>query len=324
MKISSPVFVPWAGRATLAAAVLALALLPHVTSSNYIIGVAISGLIMTVAAAGLNLVYGFAGLLSFAQLGFWGVGAYCSALMVMDFGGTFWSGLLFAAVVNGVLGLALGLPILRTRTHAFVVVTITFALLCNLVARDWIVVTRGPLGIPGLPAPRAFGYAFEGSARFYYIAFVFTVAALALLYSLGTSRLGLTLKAIRQNEPLAQSQGIAPLPYKLAAFTIAAIVTGVAGGIFAFHLRVVDPLIFDFYYMQTFLIIVIIGGTGSFWGVVLAGAAMVVLPEALRVSNDLRMVIYGAILVAAMLGMPRGVAGWLENRRVAALRASLR
>jgi ABC-type branched-subunit amino acid transport system permease subunit len=75
--------------------------------------------------------------------------------------------------------------------------------------------------------------------------------------------------------------------------------------------------------MQTFLIIVIIGGAGSFWGVLAAGAAMVVLPEALRVSNDLRMVIYGAILVAAMLAMPRGVAGWLDDRRIAYLRARL-
>jgi ABC-type branched-subunit amino acid transport system permease subunit len=75
--------------------------------------------------------------------------------------------------------------------------------------------------------------------------------------------------------------------------------------------------------MQTFLIIVIIGGAGSFWSVLLAGAAMVVLPEFLRFSNDLRMVIYGAILIAAMLGMPRGLSGWLEDRRFARWRATL-
>jgi ABC-type branched-subunit amino acid transport system permease subunit len=305
-------------------ALTALALLPHITSSNYFLGVAVSGLLMTVAAAALNLVYGFAGLLSFAQLGFWGVGAYCSAIIVMDAGGSFWAGVLVAAAVNGVLGLGFGYPILRTRTHAFVVATITFALLCNLVARDWISVTRGPLGIPGLPSPHLLGYDFDGSARFYYVALTYAVLALFFLYVLGTSRIGLTLKAIKQNEPLAQSQGIAPLPYKLAAFTVAAVITGMAGAIFAFHLRVVDPLIFDFYYMQTFLIIVIIGGAGSFWGVVVAGAGMVILPEMLRFSNDLRMVIYGAILVAAMLCMPRGVAGWVEDRRLASLRERLR
>ena len=300
-----------------------LALLPLVTRSGYIIGVATSGLLMLVAAAALNLVYGFAGLLSFAQLGFWGVGAYCSAIAVMDFGWSFWSGIAFAAVVNLVLGFLVGLPILRTRAHAFVVVTITFALLCNLIARDWITVTRGPLGIPGLPPPVAFGHVFAAGQGFYFIAYACCVLSLLLIYAVGSSRFGATLKAIRQNEPLARSQGVSPLRYKLAAFVFEAVLTGVAGAVFAFHLRVVDPLIFDFYYMQTFLIIVIIGGAGSFWGVTLAGMAMIALPELLRFSNDLRMVIYGAILVLVMLAMPRGVAGWFEDRRLAALKARL-
>jgi ABC-type branched-subunit amino acid transport system permease subunit len=97
-----------------------------------------------------------------------------------------------------------------------------------------------------------------------------------------------------------------------------------AGAIYAFHLKIIDPSFLDFYYMQTFLIIVIIGGAGSFWAVVLAGAAMVVLPEALRFSDELRMVIYGVVLVAVMMLMPRGIAGWLEDRRIAALRKALR
>jgi ABC-type branched-subunit amino acid transport system permease subunit len=302
-------------------AIILLALLPILTHSNYVLGVAVSGLLFLAAAAAFNLVYGYAGLLSFAQLGFWGVGAYCSAITVMDLGGSFWAGVLLAGVVNGLLSLAIGAVILRGNRHAFVVVTLTFALLCGLISRDWVGVTRGPMGIPGLPAPTAFGYVFGTTARFYHIALVFTLLSLGFLYALGTSRIGMTLNAIRQNEPLAQSQGVRPLPYKLAAFVIAAIITGMAGGIFAFHLKVVDPLIFDFYYMQTFLIIVIIGGAGSFWGVLVAGALMVGLPEALRFSNDLRMVIYGVILVLAMLCMPRGVAGWLDDRRVARMRA---
>jgi ABC-type branched-subunit amino acid transport system permease subunit len=105
---------------------------------------------------------------------------------------------------------------------------------------------------------------------------------------------------------------------------IAAVITGMAGAIYAFHLKIIDPSFLDFYYMQTFLIIVIIGGPGSFWAVVLAGGAMVVLPEALRFSNELRMVIYGVVLVAVMMLMPRGIAGWLEDRRIAALRKAMR
>lgn len=315
-----------AARSTLLAVFAAIALLacvPLLTASNYIIAIGISGLIFLSAAAALNLVYGYAGLLSFAQLGFWGVGGYCAALAVMDFHRSFWEGVLFAAIVNLVLSLAIGVAIVRTSRHAFVVVTLTFALLATLIARDWVEVTRGPLGIPGLPPPRIAGFAFDTSARFYYIALGFTLVVLAFLYALKTSRIGLVLKAIKQNAPLAQSQGISPTPYKLAVFAIAAVITGMAGAIYAFHLRIIDPSFLDFYYMQTFLIIVIIGGAGSFWAVVLAGAAMVVLPEALRFSNELRMVIYGVVLVAVMMFMPSGMSGWLQYRRVASLRKAL-
>ena len=188
-------------------------------------------------------------------------------------------------------------------------------------ARDWVSLTRGPLGIPGLPPPTLFGYAFRTTPQFYFIAWAYAVLALGFLYPLCTSRIGRTLVAIRQNEPLVQAQGISPMPYKLAAFAIAAAITGVAGGIFAFHLKVIDPLFIDFYYMQTFLIMVIIGGAGSFWGVVVAGVLMAALPEALRFSEDWRMIIYGAVLLVAMLAMPDGVAGWFHARRVQRMRA---
>jgi ABC-type branched-subunit amino acid transport system permease subunit len=309
--------------AAVVASVIVLTLIPQLTQSNYIIGIAISGLIFLTAAASLNLVYGYAGLLSFAQLGFWGVGGYCSALSVMDYGRSFWAGVVIAGVVNLVLSTAIGLAIIRTTRHAFVVATLTFALLAGLVARDWVEMTRGPLGIPGLRPPSLMGLAFDTPSRFYYIALVFTLAALAFLYCLMTSRVGLVLKAIKQNDPLAQSQGISPTPYKLAAFVVAAVITGMAGAIYAFHLKIIDPSFLDFYYMQTFLIIVIIGGAGSFWAVVVAGAAMVVLPEALRFSDELRMVIYGVVLVAVMMFMPSGISGWLEHRRIAVLRKAL-
>ena len=303
---------------------LACAALPFLTSSNYIIGVGISALIFTVAAAALNLVYGFAGLLSFAQLGFWGIGGYAAALTVVTFGGSFWEGVLWAALLNGAIALVVGYPTLRTNRHAFVISTLTFALLVTLIARDWVSLTRGPLGIPNLPSPEAFGQRFDTPAKFYWIAWAFTVVMIAFLYVLCSSRIGRTLVAIKQNEPLTRAQGISPMPYKLAAFAVGAAITGAAGGVYCFELRIIDPTFLDFYYMQTFLIIVIIGGTGSFWGVIAAGIALSALPEVLRFSEDLRMIIYGVILVAAMFVMPSGVAGWLRERRLATMREALR
>ncbi len=300
-----------------------LALLPDLVPSQYVLGIAVSACLFTVAAAALNLVYGYTGMLSFAQLAFWGIGGYAAALTVVSLGGSFWQGLLLASGLTGALALAVGYPALRLNRHAFVIVTLSFALLTGLVARDWTELTRGPLGIPGLPAPRLFGIALRGPANFYYLALAYAVIALGVLYALASSRIGLTLRAIRQNEILARSQGIATTAYKLLAFTVAAMLTGGAGGLYVFHLTIVDPTILDFYYMETFLIMVIIGGAGSFWGVVIAGVVMAALPELLRFSDDLRMVLYGAILVAAVLVMPDDVAGWLRRRRHAAMKAAL-
>jgi branched-chain amino acid transport system permease protein len=129
------------------------------------------------------------------------------------------------------------------------------------------------------------------------------------------------MRAIRLNEPLAESQGINPLSYKLLAIALSALLAGIVGGLFVFYLTIVDPSIFDFYYTETMLIMVIIGGPGSFWGVLGASAVLAALPDLLRFTTDLRMVLYGAVLIVAMLLFPGGVGGWRERRRMARWRA---
>ena len=305
--------------AACAALLVALPLL----ASDYIIGIGITAFTFTVAAAALNLVYGYAGLLSFAQLAFWGVGGYCTALWVMDAGGSFWGGLLLAGALNALLAICVGWPALRLQRDSFVIVSLAFSLLTFLVARDWVGLTRGPLGLPGLPSPSLFGLKLATTTSLYYLSLTYLIAALGVLYAIVTSRIGRTLLALKQNQPLGLAHGVSPTPYKLFAFAVSAGLTGIAGGIQVFYLKIVDPSILDFYYIQAWLIMVILGGAGTFWGVVVAGLVMAALPEALRFSNELRMVIYGAILVVAVLVLPQGVAGWLRERRIARLRATI-
>ncbi|MCK8785684.1 branched-chain amino acid ABC transporter permease [Roseomonas sp. NAR14] len=303
-------------------ALLAAALLPALGASPYVLGIGITACIFTVGAASLNLIYGYAGLLSFAHLAFWGIGGYCTALGAVSLGIGFWGGLALAGLLNAALAVLVGIPALRLNRHSFVIVTLSFSLLTALVARDWVAVTGGPLGIPGLPAPELFGLSLRSPPRFYWLALAFAALSLALLRAVTTSRIGRTLKALRQNEPLAQAQGIAPTPYKLLAFAISAALCGMAGGMQVFYMQVVDPLILDFYYFQTFLVMMIVGGAGHFWAVVIAGIVMTVLPELLRATAELRMVIYGALLLFAMVAMPGGVAGALESWRDARRRAT--
>jgi branched-chain amino acid transport system permease protein len=308
---------------------LLLLALPLVSRSEYPLTLGISIATFAVLSTGLNLVYGFTGLLSFAQVAFFGIGAYTSALLVVNAGWSMWGGFLAGGGVATAFGLLIGYASLRLSRHAFAIVSLSFALLCLIVARDWVSLTRGPMGIPGLPAPTlgmpGLGVVrFDRPEAFYYVMLAFAAACLGVAHRLVRSRLGRTLLAIKLNEPLAQSQGIDPLRYKLLAIGASATMTGMAGGLFVFHLTIVDPSIFDFYYTETMLIMVITGGPGSFWGVIGSAVVFSALPDLLRFSTDLRMVLYGVVLIVAMLAFPSGVGGWLHQRRLIHWRGSAR
>ena len=310
------------GVAALAVALVLAFAAPAFTGNEYLIALGVSFATFSVLATGLNLVYGYTGLLSFAQVAFFGVGGYTAALLVTERGWSLWAGTGAGALLAAALGLGIGYSSLRLSRHAFAIVTLSFALLCMIVSRDWVSLTRGAMGIPGLPVPSldlpgGLSWRLNKPADFYRLLLAFSLAAHLLVYLLVTSRIGRALRAVKLNEPLAQSQGIDPLRYKLLTVTLSAFLSGATGSLFVFYLTIVDPTIFDFYYTETMLIMVILGGAGSFWGVLASTAVLTVLPDLLRFSPDLRMVLYGLILVAAMLVMPGGIAGWFQRRRLA-------
>jgi branched-chain amino acid transport system permease protein len=309
------------GRSTavLAAALVALLYaVPSLGAGNYVLGLGVSFALMAILAGGLNLVYGYAGLMSFGQVGFLGIGGYATAILVTQQGLPFWPAVLAGAVLATLTGLVLGYTSLRLSRHAFSIVSLTFSLLCVIVARDWVELTRGPMGMPGLMVPAgAAGPRLDTPASFYYAMLSLAVLSNAIIYALVTSRVGRAMVAVKQNEPLAQSQGIDPLHIRLLALGVAAFLAGAAGGIFVFYLTIVDPSIFDFYYTEAMLIMVIVGGAGSFWCVLLAVAVFTVVPDLLRFSPDLRMILYGTILIVAMLVLPGGFGGWLRARAAA-------
>ena len=160
---------------------------------------------------------------------------------------------------------------------------------------------------------------FDGPVAFYYLMLCYAAIVLLLTHRLVRSRIGRAFIAIKLNQPLAESQGIDPVRYRLLALALSALTTGIAGGLYVFHLTIVDPSVFDFYYTESMLIMVIVGGPGSFWGVLAASAAFSLLPDLLRFSADLRMILYGMVLIAAMLVLPRGLGG-RSARRVSAAR----
>ena len=305
-----------------AAGLLLLFAVPQVTRNEYVLALGVSFATFAVLSGALNLVYGYTGLLSFAQVGFFGLGAYAAALLVTELQWSVWAGVGAGGVLAAAAGFVIGYSSLRLSRHAFAIVTLSFALLCMIVARDWVSLTRGAMGIPGLPVP-VLGLPWGASWRigkpadFYYLLLGYAVIAHLLIHLVVSSRIGRALRAIKLNEALAQSQGLDPIAHKLLAVTLSALLTGIVGGWFVFYLTIVDPSVFDFYYTETMLIMVILGGPGSFWGVLISCAILTVVPDLLRFTTDLRMVLYGIVLIVAMLVLPGGIGGWLARRRIA-------
>ena len=302
-----------------------LVTLPIWGGTPYWLELGITAATFAVLSTGLNLVYGYTGLLSFAQVAFFGIGGYTGALLTRDAGWPMLAGVLAGGALATLFGLLIGYTSLRLSRHAFAIVSLSSALLCTITARDWVSLTRGPMGLPGLVAPTlalpGFGeIRFDDPKAFYWLMLFYAVVVLAGVHRLVRSRIGRAFVAIKLNQPLAESQGIDPLRYRLLAIGVSAFVSGVAGGLYVFHLTIVDPSIFDFYYTETMLIMVIVGGPGSFWGVVAASLAFSIIPDLLRFSTDLRMVLYGAVLIAAMIALPRGLGGWAVKRRLARFR----
>lgn len=305
--------------------VVVICILPLFSGSSYVHNVASLALAFAVLATSLNLIFGFTGLLSFAQIGFWGVGAYAAAILASDYGISPWLSVVAGGTFSGVCALVIGIPALRVSRASFVIVTLSFTLLAGLLSRSWVELTRGPLGIPGLPA-LSIGNLVDGHdpLSFYCIMMGFAVLSLGAIYSLVVSPLGRVLMATNQNEVLARSQGVKVKHYQLMAFAVSALFSGMTGGVYVFHLGIVDPSIFDAYYSEMLLIIVILGGAGNFWTVIVAAFALTAVPELLRFDPELRLVMFGVVLVLAALVMPGGFGGILQTRNLKRWRKELR
>jgi branched-chain amino acid transport system permease protein len=306
-----------------------LALAPTLTGSSYVLNVGSLALAFAVLATSLNLIFGFTGLLSFAQIGFWGVGAYVAAIATADYGLSPWLAFVVGGAFTGVLAILVGIPALRVSRASFVIVSLSFTLLATLLSRSWIDVTRGPLGIPGLPAPSiTIGdkLLLDGHdpLTFYCIMLGFAALALGIIFALIRSPIGRILLATNQNEALARSQGINVKHYQLLAFSVAAAFSGMTGGLYIFHLGIVDPSIFDTYYSEMLLIIVILGGAGNFWTVIVAAFVLTAVPELLRFDPELRLVMFGAVLVGAALVLPSGFGGYLREANLKRWRKEVR
>jgi len=301
----------WIGGLCVAAGLLAL---PALFSLDYYLHIFVMAGIHAMLAISLGLIIGFSGQVSLCHAAFYGIGAYGSALASLTLGLPFWIAMWVGGLFAGVLSYALGRLVLHLKGHFLAITTAFFGVLVTVVLNNWVPVTKGPMGIPGIPRPSLPAFlgpwtAFDSRVAYYYLVVVFVVGVTYLVYRIVSSRLGRALIAIRENEELAQSLGIETMRYKVFAFTLGGGLAGIAGAFYAHYILFISPVTFTIGESINVVVMVIFGGMTTLAGPIIGAIILTVLPELLRMAGALRLVIYGIALMAFIVWMPQGIVG---------------
>jgi branched-chain amino acid transport system permease protein len=299
-------------------AVLALLIvLPFFLSKAYLHLAVIIG-IHAILALSLGLVVGFVGQLSLCHAGFYGIGAYTSALLTFSHW-PFWLALPAAGVVTGIFGLLIGLPSLKTRGTYFAITTLSFGVIMTIILNNWTSLTNGPDGLSGLALPDPiplFGktpLSFNSPMNYYFLVGAFLFCTIFVFRRLIRSRVGRAFSGVRDNEVLAECLGIQALKYKLTGFTIGAIFAGFSGSLYAHYLRYICPRDFSFAESFDLLVMVVVGGAQTILGPIVGAVFILALPKFFGFAPVYGRVVFGIILIIVMIYMPRGIVGTLQK-----------
>lgn len=296
---------------------LALALPFSLNGNTYAFHLMIVALLYSVLALALNFQLGSANIPNFATGASYGVGAYVSALLAINFGWGFWLVLPAAAAASTLLGFVLGLPSMRTRDSYLALVTIAFGVVVHQLLNN-LDFTGGPNGLVGIPAPELFGHSFTAPielfgaalpshANFYYTALALVALAILFAQRLHHSRVGLAWNALRADELAARCQGINVTWYKVLAFAVDAFLAAFAGTIYAFYVSFISPDNFTFLVSVTIMTMVIVGGMDNILGVIAGAFLLTILPEKLRVFSDYRILLFGVTVILFLILRPQGL-----------------
>ncbi len=274
----------------------------------YILTLFIYCCIYLILAQSYNLVFGLARYLSLAHIASYALGAYAAALLSTEHGQGMLSSLVGGFAVSAMLAVPLGLVATRLREDYFILGTLAFSAVVSALLVNWKSLTHGMLGIPGIPRPPVLGINLStDDFNFAALCLVACLASLAFFYVVHRSPLALTLRAQGENDLAAQSLGKDTRAARNVIFIIASAFAGLAGALFAFFIRYIDPSSFLLPEMVFLIACVVVGGPGSFWGVCFGTVFLVLLPEPLRfldipsgILGPSRQLIYGIILCIAL------------------------
>jgi len=283
---------------------------------EYLIHILIIAGIYTILSLSLNLIVGFTGLAALGHIAFACVGAYTSSLLALNFGISPWIGLVAGAILASILGAIVAYPSVRLKGDYLALATFGLGVIVYSIAKNWVSLTRGPMGLPGIPSFSIFGYQISNVWSYLILVLIFVLITYLVIRNITNSPFGRILKGIREDEIASQAMGKNVYRYKLIVFIVGAFFAGIAGSLYAHYISFIDPSSFTIMESITVLLMVVFGGMASLKGSLVGASLLVVLPELLRflgmpssVAAPLRQMIYGLLLVVLMIWRPQGLIG---------------
>jgi len=287
--------------------------LPQVVKDDYFMHMFIMAAVFMILAVSLDLIYGYAGQLNLGHSAFAAIGAYITGLLMVRLGISFWLALPLSAVGTAFISLLVGFPTSRLKGIFLGLTTLGFGEIVRLVLLVWYNLTRGPMGLPGIPSPTLGSFVFETKTSFYYLVLALLLVTIYVTRRVVNSRMGIALQAIRDDEIAARAMGINSAYYKVVVFMLGTCFAGVAGSFYAVYISFISPDSFKM--MDSFMIfaMTILGGMGTLAGPLIGALIIYVLPEATRAFAEYRMIWVGVLLMVTMVVQPLGILGGIQS-----------
>ncbi len=270
--------------------------------------------IYIILAVSLNLIVGFVGLLNLGHAAFFGIGAYTSALLTLA-GIPFIIAFFSNFILAGIFGFLISVPCVRLRGDYLAIATLGFGEIIRAVLKNWVSLTRGPLGIPGIPKA-SIGIVLNTQTKFLIFALAIALLTIFIINRIVHSPFGRVLRSIREDEIAAESLGKNVSKYKIIAIVIGASFAGIAGSLYAHYITFIDPTTFTFTETILMVLMVVLGGMGSITGSIVGAIILIALPEPLRflqlpssIVAAVRQMLYSLILILLMIFKPSGFFG---------------
>jgi branched-chain amino acid transport system permease protein len=288
---------------------------------DYFLHILVDFCIFAILAMSLDIIVGYTGIPALGHVAFALTGAYTSSLLALNLNFPPLVGMIIGGIVASLVGAIVSYPAIKLKGDYLALATFGFGVIAYVVAKNWVSLTRGPMGLPGIPTMSVFGI--ELNEEWQYLIFALIIAAITfLLLTLLVSRpFGRVLKATREDEQAAQAMGKNTPLFKLKVFMSGAFFAGIAGALYAHKITFIDPSSFTVMHSITILLMVIFGGMGTLKGAVLGAFLLIVIPESLRfvgisssVDAQIRQMLYGLILVVLMIYRPQGIIGKIKWR----------